>query len=85
MRPFRSLHCREIRNLLTAERDISVTDRMRDITRVIPDCAVAGEAAGTAAALGSDFPALNVSALQERLRANGQKVHLEEVYQKIKP
>ena len=78
--PFRSLYCPEIRNLLAAGRNISVTDRMWDITRVIPGCAVTGEAAGTAAALGSDFSSLDVAALQERLRANGQRVHLSEVY-----
>ena len=78
--PFRSLYCPEIRNLLAAGRNISVTDQMWDITRVIPGCAVTGEAAGTAAALGSDFSSLDVAALQERLRANGQRVHLSEVY-----
>ena len=78
--PFRSLYCPEIRNLLAAGRNISVTDRMWDITRVIPGCAVTGEAAGTAAALGSDFPSLDAAALQESLRANGQRVHLSEVY-----
>ena len=78
--PFRSLWCPEVPNLLAAGRDISVTDRMWDITRVIPGCAVTGEAAGTAAALGCDFPALDVRALQERLRLGGQKLHLSEVY-----
>ena len=78
--PFRSLYCPEIRNLLTAGRDISVTDRMWDITRVIPGCAVTGEAAGTAASLSADFPALNVEELQARLQLNGQKIHLDEVY-----
>ena len=77
--PFRSLYCPEIKNLLAAGRDISVTDRMWDITRVIPGCAVTGEAAGTAASLGSNFPALDVSALQARLHMSGQKVHLSEV------
>lgn len=77
--PYRCLCCREVPNLLAAGRDISVTDRMWDITRVIPGCAVTGEAAGTAAALGADFPALDVAALQGQLRRQGVKLHLDEV------
>ena len=77
--PFRTLYCAGVRNLLAAGRDISVTDRMWDITRVIPGCAVTGEAAGTAAALGSDFPGLDTAVLQQRLRAGGVKLHLKEV------
>lgn len=78
--PFRSLYCREVPNLLAAGRDISVTDRMWDITRVIPGCAVTGQAAGTAAALGEDFPGLDVGALQASLRRDGVRLHLDEVY-----
>lgn len=77
--PFRTLYCKEIKNLLAAGRDISTTDRMWDITRVIPTCAVTGEAAGTAAALGSDFAALDVSALQQKLRENGVRLHIDEL------
>ncbi|MBR3060676.1 MAG: FAD-dependent oxidoreductase [Oscillospiraceae bacterium] len=77
--PYRTLFCPEIPNLLAAGRDISVTDRMWDITRVIPGCAVTGEAAGTAAALGTDFPALNVGFLQQTLKKNGVRLHLDEV------
>ena len=40
---------------------------------------VSGEAAGTAAALGCDFPALDIAALQETLRAQGVRVHLDEL------
>lgn len=74
--PFRTLYGHEIKNLLAAGRDISVTDAMWDITRVIPPCAVTGEAAGTAAALGCDFPALDVTQLQKRLEAQGVKLHV---------
>lgn len=77
--PFRTLYCNEIKNLLAAGRDISTTDRMWDITRVIPGCAVTGEAAGTAAALGSDFAALDVAALQRKLRENGVRLHVDEI------
>lgn len=77
--PFRTLHCKELRNLLAAGRDISVTDRMWDITRVIPGCAVTGEAAGAAAAVGSDFNQIDVAEIQAVLRRSGQKLHLSEV------
>lgn len=73
--PFRTLYCNEIKNLLAAGRDISVSDAMWDITRVIPPCAVTGEAAGTAAALGSDFTTLDISTLQKRLTAQNVKLH----------
>ncbi len=78
--PFGALHCREIPNLLAAGRDISATDRMWDITRVIPGCAVTGEAAGTAAALAEDFNTIDVAALQAKLREGGVKLHTEEIY-----
>ena len=71
-------------NLLTAGRSISVTTAMWDITRVIPTCAVTGEAAGTAAALlvkgnHASFQDLPVSALQEKLRSAGVRIHLNEL------
>lgn len=74
--PFRSLYTEAVPNLLAAGRNISVTDSMWDITRVIPPCAVTGEAAGTAAAMTSDFPALDVSKLQAKLEANRVKLHI---------
>jgi hypothetical protein len=77
--PFRTLYTPDISNLLVAGRDISVTDAMWDITRVIPNCAVTGEAAGTAASLGSDFPNLPVKELQDRLLSQNAKLHLDEV------
>jgi hypothetical protein len=76
--PFRTLYAPGIKNLLVAGRDISVTDSMWDITRVIPPCAVTGEAAGTAASLGNDFSALDVALLQKKLREQNVKIHLDE-------
>jgi len=73
--PYGALYGQEVPNLIAAGRDISVTDNMWDITRVIPPCAVTGEAAGTAAVLGNDFSKICVSGLQERLAANGVKLH----------
>ena len=74
--PFRCLYTDKINNLLTAGRDISVTDSMWDITRVIPPCAVTGQAAGTAAAMTSCFPELEVSALQKKLEEQNVRLHL---------
>jgi hypothetical protein len=73
--PFGMLYGREVPNLLAAGRDISTTDAMWDITRVIPPCAVTGEAAGTAASLSSDFPSLDIKLLQNRLEAQGVRLH----------
>jgi hypothetical protein len=78
--PFGALYGKEVKNLITAGRCISVTDAMWDITRVIPDCAVTGEAAGVAAAMCDDFAALDVKALQAELRRRGIKLHESEVY-----
>ena len=41
---------------------------MWDVTRVIPVCAVTGEAAGTAAAMTDDFAALDSARLRAELR-----------------
>lgn len=43
--PFSTLYGKDVKNLICAGRCISVTDAMWDITRVIPVCAVSGEAA----------------------------------------
>ena len=74
--PFGALHCDKIRNLLAAGRDIYTTDAMWNVTRVIPPCAVSGQAAGTAAALGNDFTQTDIHALQAALKADGVMLHL---------
>ena len=77
--PFGCLHGLKVRNLITAGRNVSATDRMWDISRVIPCCAVFGQAAGTAAAMTDDFPALDVGALQKRLVEDGVVLHWKDV------
>jgi len=52
---------------------------MWDISRVIPPCAVTGEAAGLALSMSSDLSKLRVEDLQSRLRENGVKLHIDEV------
>lgn len=49
--PYSSLYGKKIRNLITAGRCVSHEQDMWDISRVIPVCALTGEAAGVAAAL----------------------------------
>jgi len=81
--PFSCLHGENVKNLITAGRCISTTDTMWDNTRVIPACAVTGEAAGLAAAMGNDFCAMDISALQSQLRARGIPLHPEDLERKI--
>ena len=73
--PFKTLYSGKIKNLITAGRCASVTDSMWDIMRVIPCCAVTGQAAGTAAAMTDDFTALDVKKLQKILEENGVVRH----------
>ena len=77
--PFSCLHGKKVRNLITAGRCISADDYMWDVTRVIPACAVTGEAAGTAAAMSDDFVSLDVKRLQQRLRECGVKLFYNEL------
>ncbi len=77
--PFRTLYSATVKNLIFAGRCTSVTDSMWDVMRVIPCCSVTGEAAGCAAALTDDFPALDVSLLQEKLRTTGVVLHEEDL------
>lgn len=73
--PFRTLYSRELKNLITAGRCTSVNETLWDVMRVIPCCAVTGQAAGTAAAMTDDFSTLDVSALQRKLQQNGVVLH----------
>ena len=73
--PFSALYGKEVKNLLAAGRCISVTDEMWDVTRVIPVCAVSGEAAGAAAAMCSDFANIDIKKLQAHLEKRGVKLH----------
>jgi glycine/D-amino acid oxidase-like deaminating enzyme len=72
--PFSALTAARTRNLLVAGRCIAVAADAWKYTRVIPACAVSGQAAGLAAALVAGKPAgdvatVNVGDLQKRLLA----------------
>lgn len=77
--PYRSLYNRKLRNVLSAGRCISVDDGMWDISRVIPPCAVTGEAAGTAAAMTDDITSLDYGKLSSQLIKQGQKLKISEI------
>ncbi len=73
--PFRTLYSKTVKNLICAGRCTSVTDAMWDIMRVIPCCAVTGQAAGVAAAMTDDFDSINISDLQENLKKQNVIIH----------
>jgi hypothetical protein len=73
--PYRALLPRGIDRLLVAGRHYSATPPAQKISREIPPCMAMGEAAGTAAVMALDagvpVRAVNVPALQRKLRAQG--------------
>ncbi len=73
--PFRTLYSSKMKNLLFAGRVTSVTEAMWDIMRVIPCCAITGEAAGIASAMSDDMTAIDVSALQAEIVKRGGRLH----------
>ena len=77
--PFSCLYGREIKNLITCGRCISVTEPMWDITRVIPVCAVTGEAAGIAAAISDDFADIDKLEFFKKLDSAGVKRHISDL------
>lgn len=79
--PMRTLYSEELVNVAAAGRCISVTDDMWDITRVIPTCAVTGQAAGLMLALSKDISKVDVKTLQRELQKQGVLLHIEDVIQ----
>ena len=77
--PLSALYGKKVKNLITAGRCISSNDAMWDVTRVIPVCAVSGQAAGAAAAMSDDFANMDVRALQDYLRTQGVRIHISEL------
>ena len=77
--PFGTLYSRKVKNLIMAGRCTSVTDGMWDIMRVIPCCAVTGEAAGIAAAMTSDFSSIDIEELQRRIVSFGGVLHESDI------
>ena len=77
--PFRTLYNAKVKNLIAAGRCTSVNETLWDVMRVIPCCAVTGQAAGTAAAMTDDFSALNIKDLQQKLCKDGVVLHEKDI------
>lgn len=75
--PYRSLCAKDVDNLLVAGRCIGATHEAQASVRIMPICAALGQAAGTAAALALEIhtsvKAVDIQALQGRLRAAGAR------------
>lgn len=69
--PFRCLYNAKFSNILAAGRIISAEDEGWEITRVIPVCALTGQAAGTAAAITEDVTKIDISGLRQMLTQAG--------------
>ena len=78
--PYSALYSAEFPNLLTAGRIVSADGEGWEITRVIPGCALTGEAAGVAAALalscGDNADAVPYDRLRAALEARGVRFAL---------
>ena len=73
--PFETLYNKQCKNLIVAGRCTSVNETLWDVMRVIPCCAVTGQAAGTAASMTDDFTLLDVSSLQKELKRQNVVLH----------
>ena len=73
--PYRSLYTGQCSNMLAAGRNISASGDGWEVTRVIPVCALTGQAAGVAAAMAvkgnGDIRNVNIIDLQQTLQQNG--------------
>ena len=77
--PFSTLYNKCVKNLIVAGRCTSVNETLWDIMRVIPCCAVTGQAAGTAAALTDDFSSIDINVLQKTLVEDGVFLHEKDI------
>ena len=77
--PFRTLYSSAVKNLIMAGRCTAVDNELWDVMRVIPCCAVTGQAAGVAASMTDDFTSINISALQRKLEASGVVLHKDSI------
>lgn len=73
--PFETLYNKQCKNLIVAGRCTYVNETLWDVMRVIPCCAVTGQAAGTAASMTDDFTLLDVSSLQKELKRQNVVLH----------
>lgn len=81
--PLSALYSDDINNLLVAGRCLSGSEAMWDITRVIPVCAVSGEAAGVAAALCSDLSQVNIKEVRACLMDRGVLLNCKDALSEV--
>lgn len=79
--PLRTLFSSKMKNLITAGRCTCVDETLWDVMRVIPCCAVTGQAAGIAAAMTDDFSVLDVALLQRKLQEKGVVLHEKDLFE----
>lgn len=77
--PFRTLYNSCVQNLIFAGRCTSVDDELWDVMRVIPCCAVTGQAAGVAASMTDNFTDIDIDLLQRKLADSGVVLHNSEI------
>jgi len=77
--PFSTLYSKAVKNLIFAGRCTSTNETLWDVMRVIPCCAITGQAAGLAATMTDDFSKTNIAELQEKLRADGVIIHEQDL------
>lgn len=77
--PFGTLYSAKVKNLICAGRCVSTNETLWDVMRVIPCCAVTGEAAGVAASMTDDFTGIDIKKLQEKLTENGVILHESDI------
>lgn len=77
--PFETLYNKKVKNLIVAGRCISVSEEMWDVMRVIPCCAVTGQAVGVAATMTDDFSTLDIAKLQQELKNQGVVLHNKDI------
>lgn len=77
--PFEALYTKKLKNVFAAGRCISVTQTMWDASRVIPPCAVTGEAAGIAAAVAAANGSVSAIDVQNVLKARNVPIFEKEL------
>jgi hypothetical protein len=82
--PYGTMIPEGVKGLLVVGRCISADGDAWEVTRVIPPCALTGQVAGLAAAIGvrqtTSPEKLHVKTLQEELGKKGFAIHLDEIY-----
>ena len=76
--PYECLFASKVNNLYACGRITGSDDAMWDIMRVIPCCAVTGQAAGVAASL-SDKRRPSAAEVQQALHDQGQKLFFSDI------